>query len=357
MEASDLDEPRDADLDSESKQTRHLGLVDIPIPEEDCLVFNTPASDKGVSIPVYGNCVKGICKCVHKIGDDISQLKPCRFANLLFRSGRIPTDDEKLIFNGVVDGFKLISTEVEGYDNANYLSILEGENKLKMDKIVENEIANGMLEVVENKPKCAHSLGAVGKPDGGIRPITDCSLPVGKCINDNMEGLTRNFSFKSVDDVVKVMEKGDYITVVDIKSAYRAVSVDPEHANLQGLRWELDGEEKYIIDKRLCFGLRCAPFYFYLISEFIYNILSDMYGLDIVNYLDDFAAISSSYDKALHAQNCIIFLLRYLGFYISWAKVAPPSQTAVFLGIIIDTVLLELRLPEGKVAKALELLK
>lgn len=56
-------------------------------------------------------------------------------------------------------------------------------------------------------------------------------------------------------------------------------------------------------------------------------------------------------------QNCIINLLRYLGFYVSWSKVASPSQTATFLGIIIDTVNLELGLPEGKVLKTLEMLK
>lgn len=226
-----------------------------------------------------------------------------------------------------------------------------------MDKIVENEIANGMLEVVKIKPKCVHALGAVGKPDGGIRPITDCSLPVGKYINDNMEGLVKNFSFKSVDDVVRVMQEGDYISVVDIKSAYRAVSVDPEHSELQGIRWEVDGEEKYLIDRRLCFGLRCAPYYFFLISEFIYNVLSEVFALNVVNYLDDFAAISSTYDEGLLAQRLIIYLLRYLGFHISWSKVSHPSQTATFLGIIIDTVRLELRLPEGKVQKTLNLLK
>lgn len=226
-----------------------------------------------------------------------------------------------------------------------------------MDVIVKKEISNGVLEVVSEKPKCIHLLGAVGKPDGGIRLITDCSLPVGKCINDNMQGLTQKFSFKSVDSVVHLMEKGDYVTVVDIKSAYRAVSINPEHTQLQGLRWELDGEEKYIVDKRLCFGLRCAPFYFFLISEFIYNILTDSYNLRVVNYLDDFAAISSSYDEGLFAQNCIVCLLRFLGFHISWAKVLPPSQNATFLGIVIDTVALELRLPEGKLEKTLNMLK
>lgn len=119
----------------------------------------------------------------------------------------------------------------------------------------------------------------------------------------------------------------------------------------------MNGEEKYLIDKRLCFGLRCAPFYFFLISEFIFSILTDDYNLRVVNYLDDFAAISSSYEEGLTAQWCMVQLLRYLGFYVSWTKVLPPSQKATFLGILIDTVLLELRLPPGKLEKTLRMLE
>lgn len=168
------------------------------------------------------------------------------------------------------------------------------------------------------------------KPDGGIRPITDCSLPAGKCINDNMDGLTRSFSFKSVDNVVQLMNQGDYVSIVDTRSVYRAVAVNPEHSQLQGIRWEVDGEDKFLLDRRLCFGLRCAPFYFFLISDFIYNILTDRYGLNVVNYLDDFAAISPTYQEGLFAQNYIINLLRFLGFYKSWAKVLPLHRLLYF---------------------------
>lgn len=356
LEVSVPGEPWVGALVSERKHGSHFVDSDIPSSNMDSLVFIAPASKKGVSIHVYDKCVNGLCKCKHIIGSDVSQLKPCRFASLLFGNGRVPTDDEIIMYNGIVDGFDIVSNDVDSYDNHNYLSILSEDSKSKMDKIVRNELDSGILEVVDEKPKCIHSLGAVSKPDGGIRPITDCSLPVGICINDNMDGLTKNFSFKSVDNVVQKMNEGDYITVVDIKSAYRAVSVNPEHSKLQGLRWEIDGEEKFLQDKRLCFGLRCAPFYFFLISEFVYNILTDRYSLSVVNYLDDFAAISPSYQEGLFAQTCIVNLLRYLGFYISWAKILPPSQTATFLGIIIDTVLLELRLPEGKLAKTIAML-
>lgn len=126
------------------------------------MVFEAPSSKKGVSISVFEHCVKGICSCKHVIGSDNAQPKPCRFAALLFASGRIPSEDEKKMYDGIVDGFDIVSAEleVEGYDNSNYLSILPEECKPKMDQIVKGEIENGILEVVNTKPKCIHSLGA-----------------------------------------------------------------------------------------------------------------------------------------------------------------------------------------------------
>lgn len=136
-------------------------------------------------------------------------MKPCRFAALLFNSDREPSGDELKMYDGIVDGFDIVSRAVEGYDNNNYLSILSEVNKSKMDKIVEKEISNGILEVVDVKPTCIHALGAVDKPDGGIRPITDCSLPSGTCINENMDDLMETFSYKSVDDVVKLVDRNE----------------------------------------------------------------------------------------------------------------------------------------------------
>ena len=64
------------------------------------------------------------------------------------------------------------------YDCNNYLSVLINENKSKMDKIIIKELSEGYMSVVDKKTKCIHILGAVPKPDGEIRPITDCSMPL-----------------------------------------------------------------------------------------------------------------------------------------------------------------------------------
>ena len=53
------------------------------------------------------------------------------------------------------------------YDCKNYKSIFEGNNKAKLDEIIGSELSEGYLKIVENKPNCIHSVGAVPKPDGG----------------------------------------------------------------------------------------------------------------------------------------------------------------------------------------------
>lgn len=61
--------------------------------------------------------------------------------------------------------------------------------------------------------------------------------------------------------------------------------------------------------------------------------------------------LSSSMGSCLENQYRIIRFLRYLGFYVSWNKIAPPSTCQTYLGIIIDSELMELRLPPGKLEK------
>lgn len=52
----------------------------------------------------------------------------------------------------------------------------------------------------------------------------------------------------------------------------------------------------------------------------------------------------------------MIAILRYVGFYVSWGKVCSPSRIVTFLGIIVDSTLMEFRLPTEKLEKMKTLL-
>ena len=296
-----------------------------------------------------------MCSCEYLLGGDNTQLKPCKFAYILSLCSEEGKDTFTPLFHDVCDGFKIVGNELDvsslSYDCKNYLSVLTKENKPKMDKITRKELSEGYMKVVDKKPKCIHSLGAVPKPNGEIRPITDCSMPLHKSINNHCENLIEEFKHKSVDDVLSMLNVHNYLAVVDIKSAYSALSIYPEHRSLLGLRWNLDNNNIYIEDGCMCFGLSVGPMQFNKVSEFVYSILSDLYGIQIVNYLDDFIVVASSKEEAQWAQNMVINTLRYLCFHISWAKVTPPSRVCRFLGLEIDSKEMEIRLPLDKLEK------
>lgn len=316
------------------------------------LMFSSPATPKGTVVNVYDDCYSGSCQCIHKLAGHELQIKPCRVASVMFDNDSSCSDDEWKLFVGLTDGFDIVESEtIPEYDCSNYNSILLPEYKVKMDRIISSELANGMLSEVTEKPHCIHALGAVPKPDGGMRPITDCSRPEGNNVNSNISSLVEQFKFKSVDNVVDYLHEGEFMAVSDIKNAYRSVPINPDHSKFQGIRWEVDAQEKWFVDRRLCFGLRCGPYYLYLLSEFIANTMVRFHNMRIVNYLDDFLVTDSSFDLCQESQNKVITFLRFLGLHISWAKVTPPSQITNYLGVTIDSVKMELRLPPEKLDK------
>lgn len=71
----------------------------------------------------------------------------------------------------------------------------------------------------------------------------------------------------------------------------------------------------------------------------------------IVNYFDDFLEIVDSFESCQLDQYRVIQLLRFLGLQISWSKVALAVQVTTYLSIEIDSVLMEFRLPFGKIEK------
>ena len=193
-------------------------------------------SPLGTDISVYPECVSGLCCCKYYIGDIESQLKPCRFAALIHEHLVDRWVDFKDMLWGVTDGFPIVDQEVDSYECSNYNSIFDNDSMSRIDVIIKRELEEGMISFSDCKPKCVHALGAVPKASGGIRPITDCSRPLGKSINNFCESLVKDFCFKSVDNVVKMLDMGEYMSVIDIKSAYRAVPILLKHRFFMGPR-------------------------------------------------------------------------------------------------------------------------
>lgn len=78
-----------------------------------------------------------------------------------------------LLFEYIVDGIRVVNSDKESYHCSNYKSALELLAAEKMLKIISSELSEGMISEVTESPHRFHVLGAVAKPNKGVRPITD----------------------------------------------------------------------------------------------------------------------------------------------------------------------------------------
>lgn len=352
-------------LHSDNVQTDEMGVdkvgaFHIPLFAQenenfDCvnneLLFTSPELPSGNVIEVRRLCAYGRCSCEYDLEGVRAQLLPCRFAYLLYGGFFTDPTNHEEVFKGVCEGFKIVSSEIQPYECQNYASILSDKSKPIMDPLVARELAEGFISISQAKPTCVHALGAVPKGEDSIRPITDCSLPLGVAVNDHSTHLAQNFRYNTIHDVVALISPGSYMSVVDIQSAYRAVPVFPKHRSYLGFRWELVDGGHYYVDNRLCFGVTTGPFYFHSISCFISEILQARLGVVIVRYLDDYIIITDTFEGTLTGQLLTIRLLGYLGFHVAWKKISSPSRVTTYLGVEINTEKMCLTLPVEKVVK------
>ena len=299
---------------------------------------------------------KLLSKCLassdyHFIDGVYSPLKPNAWAKLLFHEGEWDSDALYLL-DGVYNGFRVVDPDaaVPIYDCKNYYSCYEGDNSWKMNNVIINELNEGKLSISLKKPEQIHALGAVPKPNGSVRHITDCSRPTKISVNNFMRQTFSSFSFNTLDKVVKDIPTGSFMCTVDLQDAYRSVPIYPGDRKHFGLRWNLGNGPAYLTDNFLCFGSRCSAYIFNRLTDAVSRYMLKN-GFKCYNYLDDFILISDSYEDALTAENFLIKTLRKLGFYISWKKVTSPSQKCRFLGIDIDSVAEKLLLPDDKLVK------
>ena len=198
-----------------------------------------------------------------------SQLKPETWSYYLEYEDNM--DLKNYLWYGVSEGFDIVDRDVviEPYECLNYQSCTTGPAFQYVDYLIIRELNQNKFVLAHEQPHCVHSLGAIPKADGSFRPITDCKRPLLKSINNFMDSTFETFSYASTDQVCDMMTEGCFMATVDIASAYRSVSINPDQWRFQSISWPLGGDTKYLYDVRLSFGLPCAPFIFTQISNFV----------------------------------------------------------------------------------------
>ena len=226
-----------------------------------------------------------------------------------------------------------------------------------ISKEITKELSLGRLRKFQELPGKYYCspLGLVPKiaegKQTGWRRIHDLSFPRGNSVNDCIPpefGTLQYETFKSAVLAIAKSGKGSKLMKRDLKSTFRAIPICTEDKWLFFFEWE----GSYYQDLFLPFGLRTAPFIFNLFGEAFEWILQRKYSWMIRRYLDDFLMIFPKDFEVESASEQFDGICDQLGF--TEASEKHKDGTCVdYLGLILDTVSIEARLPEDKKTHAI----
>ena len=146
-------------------------------------------------------------------------------------------------------------------------------------------------------------------------------------------------------DFVRYLGKGCLLTRLGLKEAYRVIPVHPSDQRLLAVSWQCTT----YLDRALLFGLRLAPKLFSALTDAMMWLLYERGIKTALHYPDDFLVLGPAGSPLCsQALETTLTLCDELGFPVSPEKTEGPATTLTFLGIEIDSVTSQVRLPQDK---------
>ena len=138
---------------------------------------------------------------------------------------------------------------------------------------------------------------------------------------------------------------------LDLKHAFRLCPVSPNDWDLLGMHWQ----GKFYVDLRLPFGVRSSPFLFNRLADAFEWILKNNYAIPaLMHYLDDYFTVGPPLSPLCASQvQTMVQTADRLGIPLAPDKLEGPTTRLVFLGILIDSNLMESSLPPDKLSELL----
>ena len=262
---------------------------------------------------------------------------------------------------GFTQGFRLQYRGYRFFRDANNLKSAEDRPDVLTQKIAK-EVAAGRIAGPFALPPFPNlqvsPLGLVPKkePDS-FRVIHHLSFPNGNSINDGIAAHDTYVHYQNIDDAIRCIKRFGVAALMsksDIESAFRILPVHPSDYELLGMK--LDGQ--YYYDKALPMGCSISCKLFEEFSTAIQWILTTKFHVaGVVHVLDDFLFVGrAGTDQCSLGLEAFERLCADVNIPINQSKTVLPCTTITFLGIELDSVSMEARLPTDKVLKIRELL-
>ena len=185
-------------------------------------------------------------------------------------------------------------------------------------------------------PRCVSPLNVVEQKDKK-RLILDL-----RTVNSYL--VIPKFRYEGLPRVAELIRRGDWMFTIDLKSGYHHVDMHPSARPFLGFHF---ARKTYTFNS-LPFGLATAPFVF---TQVIKQLAARWraFGFRLVPYVDDIIFMCATEVDALTCQLQVVTDLQAAGFIINWKKSQlAPSNTARFLGIVIDTQALKFFVPPDR---------
>ena len=195
-------------------------------------------------------------------------------------------------------------------------------------------------------------FGVIPKSEPGKwRLIIDLSSPAGGSVNDGINKEWCSLTYMTIDDVaarVVRLGRGALMAKFDLKSAYRQVPVHPDDRWLLGMEWK----GQLFVDTALPFGLRSAPVIFNAVAEALAHMIRQKGVEELDHYLDDFSIVGCPDSQQCREHlNMALATCEEAGCPVATEKTEGPTTVLTLLGIELDSVQLQLRLPRDKLEK------
>lgn len=222
-------------------------------------------------------------------------------------------------------------------------SHLDPEDMKAMDAEVEEQVKLGALrEVPPTFPKLLLPVFVVDKKGGGKRPVINATP-----LNDWVRA--PHFKMEGIPTVEAIVQRDDWMLTLDIAKAYVHLPLHPEAQEYLCFRWA----GKVWSYTALPFGLNLAPRAF---TKTLRGVVGEIRrrGVRCTIYIDDLLLAATSPKAVTHHMAFAILLLTELFFSIKRAKTPTvPRQLVEYLGVLVDSVRMELRLPLARMTRAL----
>ena len=198
-------------------------------------------------------------------------------------------------------------------------------------------IKRAVDRVHPEKGEFVSQIFLVPKKDGSQRPVVNLK-PL------NHFTVKQHFKMEGVHVLRDLLRRGDWMISIDLKDAYQSVPIAETDRKFLRFQW---GGHLYQF-QCLPFGLSSAPRTFTKILKPVMALLR-CNGICSIVFIDDILLMAQSREELVQVAQELIQLLQLLGFMINWEKsMLTPCQEIVFLGFLVNSLQMILRLPEEK---------